>query len=218
MNILFLGKPASGKGTITQTLNSDQFIHLSTGDLLREEIQQKTKLGEYIDQLLKDGQYVDDDIIIHMVQKFLSNHQHKNIIFDGFPRNIHQWEICIQKNIVFDKIFFIEVNNDVVKERVLNRRVHLPSGRIYHLKNKPPQREGLDDVTGEPLSIRNDDRIEILDQRLKNFEQLVVPLIHHIQNNHQEMIKIDGTISISQQIDIVQREIQQMTKKNKNHF
>ena len=218
MNILFLGKPASGKGTITQTLNSDQFIHLSTGDLLREEIQQKTKLGEYIDQLLKEGQYADDDIIIHMVQKFLSNHQHKNIIFDGFPRNIHQWEICIQKNIMFDKIFFIQVNNDVVKERILNRRVHLQSGRIYHLKNKPPQREGLDDITGEPLSIRNDDRMEILEQRLKNFEKLVVPLIHHIKNNHQEMIEIDGTIPISQQIDIVQKEIQQMNKKNKNHF
>lgn len=219
MNILFIGKPASGKGTITQTLNSQEFIHLSTGDLLREEVEKKTPIGKYIDELLKLGQYADDDIIINMVQKFLLNHKNKNIIFDGFPRNVKQLKICMRNNIVFDKIFLINVNDDVVKERVVNRRIHLSSGRIYHLKNKPPKIEGLDDITGEPLNMRTDDRIEILEQRLKNFEKMVVPLIQELKNINYPMIEIDGTLPIEEQIAIVKEEIQHIpSKKNKNHF
>ena len=109
MNILFLGKPGSGKGTIAQQLlesNSD-FIQLSTGDLLRQEQETGSEMGKKIGALLKDGQFATDEMITVIVDKFMKDNAYKSIIFDGYPRTVSQADNCLKSGIVFDKTFFI---------------------------------------------------------------------------------------------------------------
>lgn len=194
MNILLIGKPASGKGTFSKALHDADFVQLSTGDLLRNEIKLETKLGKEIDLLLKDGGFATDEIIFTLVDKFMNENKDKQIIFDGFPRNIAQTKECIKRGIVFDKIIEIDAPDELVKERIVYRRVHPASGRVYNIKTLPPKVEGLDDVTGEALVQRNDDRPEVMEQRLKNYVTLTQPIIGYLKENGYKVVTIDGNV------------------------
>ena len=207
MNILFVGKPGSGKGTITQRLIDNGFLQLSTGDLLRAEQEKGTELGKEIANLLSQGKFASDETIFQLVGKFLEENSDKSIIFDGFPRNQAQAEKCLQLGIKFDHVFLIEVSDEKVKERIVNRRVHLPSGRVYNTVTMPPKKDGIDDITGEPLTHRADDKIEVLDQRLENYRKLTQPVLGVLLSNHYKINVVDGEAELSEQLEFVRQTI-----------
>lgn len=186
MNILLIGKPGSGKGTITKNIikNNDNFIHLSTGDLLRSEVESGSELGKEIKNLIKDGNFVSDELIIEIVKSFIGKNKDKNIIFDGFPRNEAQVEICEKNNIKFDYIFNLKVDDEIIKQRIVNRRVHIPSGRVYNILTSPPKVDNLDDITNEPLTHRDDDKLDILEKRLNIYKNVTEPIIEKLQKNY----------------------------------
>jgi adenylate kinase len=204
MNILFIGKPASGKGSITQRIIDENFVQLSTGDLLRAEQEKGTELGNEIKALLSQGKFATDETIFNLVEKFLLENSDKSIIFDGFPRNVAQAKHCLERGINFDYVFNIEVPDETVKQRIVNRRVHPQSGRVYNIVSLPPKVEGIDDITGEPLVQRNDDRIEVVAQRLENFNTLTYPIIEFLQK--------EGLIPIKDQVDMVKETLSSEVK------
>lgn len=202
MNILFLGKPGSGKGTITQQLTDEGFIQLSTGDLLRAEAASGSELGKEI-AALPPGKFASDEVIFLLVDNFLKVNSDKSIIFDGFPRNLSQTEKCLENGIVFDKVFSIETTDEKVKERIVNRRVHPASGRVYNIVSMPPKVEGLDDATGEPLVHRKDDKLEIIEDRLKTFRELTLPIADMLNSKGYTVHQIDGESPLIEQISLV---------------
>jgi adenylate kinase len=217
MNILFVGKPGSGKGTITQNLLDDGFLQLSTGDLLRKEAKTGSDLAAEINERLAQGKFASDETIFKVVEKFLKENEGKSIIFDGFPRNVEQARHCLEKGLVFDQIFEIDVSDDLVKERIVNRRIHQPSGRVYNIKTMPPKVEGLDDVTGEPLTHRHDDKLEVLDNRLADYQNLTAPVIDFLKTNGFTVIRIDGSNELDNQLSQVKSSLNNDLADNAHH-
>ncbi|MCY4512938.1 MAG: adenylate kinase [Bdellovibrionales bacterium] len=183
MNILLIGPPGAGKGSQAEKLVSQKaFKHLSTGDLFRKALREKTPLG------LKAGSYVDrgalvpDSITIGLVEEALGDFT-GNVIFDGFPRTVPQSEALDQflqkRDQKLDHVISLEVSDDVVLRRLTGRRWAPQSGKIYHVDFNPPKNSGKCDETGEELAIRSDDRPEVVQSRLKNFREITWPLLKH---------------------------------------
>lgn len=178
MNLVFLGPPGAGKGTIAQKIMDKYTLpHISTGELFRKAISEGTPLGKEIESILAAGKLVTDDVTIEMVRQRLSESDtSKGFILDGFPRTIAQGEALLKLKPIDHVINFILEEKDVVK-RLSGRRIAKSSGRTYHLIYNPPQVEGIDDETGEPLVQRDDDKEEAIIHRLKVYEQQTAPLI-----------------------------------------
>lgn len=185
MKILLIGPPGGGKGTQAKKLSSKFNIpQISTGDMLREHVKKMSPLGIKTKEFMDSGELVPDKLILEMMKKKLSNDKCKNgYILDGFPRTLPQAEgldiILNEINSKLDKVIIIEVNDNVIIDRMSGRRVHKNSGRIYHIKFNPPKNDGLDDITNEPLSIRSDDKEETVKNRLGIFHDITKPLINY---------------------------------------
>ena len=185
MKILLIGPPGGGKGTQAKKLSSKFNIpQISTGDMLREHVKKMSPLGIKTKEFMDSGELVPDKLILEMMKKKLSNDECKNgYILDGFPRTLPQAEgldiILNEINSKLDKVIIIEVNDNVIIDRMSGRRVHKNSGRIYHIKFNPPKNDGLDDNTKEPLSIRSDDKEETVKNRLGIFHDITKPLINY---------------------------------------
>lgn len=214
MKILFVGKPGSGKGSVTQKLGDD-FIHLSTGNLLRKEIAEGTKEGLELKAVLDKGGFATDEKIFELVDKFFKENKDANIIFDGFPRNEKQARACIERGIDFDYIFELESDDEVLQERIVHRRVHEPSGRVYHLKSLPPKIDGLDDITGEPLKQRDDDRPEVLKERLRIYAEVTAPVLEVFKEAGYMIYKINGNETIDKSVEEINKVLTQNNKKPK---
>lgn len=201
MKILMLGKPASGKGTISQMLMNDDpsTFQLSTGDLLRQEQATGSEMGNQIRDILAVGGFATDEMIYKLMGKVIDEKNDVPLIFDGYPRTVKQAVDCVNNNIVFDKIFLFEVSDETVRERVVNRRVHVESGRVYNVKTKPPKVEGLDDVTGEPLTHREDDTVEVLNKRLENYKKLTAPIPDYLRSVGYQVEVIKGDTPLNEQ-------------------
>jgi adenylate kinase len=212
MNILLIGKPGAGKGTITKLLEDEGFLQLSTGDLLRAEIATGSEMGKEIDQLLLQGKFATDEMIFKIVDNFLVKNSDKSTIFDGFPRNLKQAKTCLDNGVNFDKIFFLNVDDNILEERIVNRRVHPGSGRVYNLKTMPPKVEGKDDVTGEPLVQRNDDKPETLQNRLKNYREQTEPILEYLRFKGMNVVEVDASAPIEQQLKVVKEELKGSAK------
>jgi adenylate kinase len=212
MNILLIGKPGAGKGTITKLLENEGFLQLSTGDLLRAEIATGSEMGKEIDQLLLHGKFATDEMIFEMVDGFLNKNIDKSIIFDGFPRNLKQAKTCFNNSLNFDKIFVLNIEDSVLEERIVNRRVHPKSGRVYNIKTMPPREEGKDDFTGEPLVQRNDDKPEVLANRLKEYKSQTEPIIEYFKSIGMNIIELDASGPIEKQLIRVKEELSKTTK------
>lgn len=178
MKIILLGAPGAGKGTQAQFLKSHFNIpQISTGDMLRQAIKDGTALGLKAKAIMDSGQLVSDDLIIALVQERLAQPDCADgYLLDGFPRTLPQAE-ALSKIADIEHVIEIQVDEQGVVDRLSGRRVHQPSGRIYHSDWHPPKVEGLDDETGEPLIQREDDKEETVRHRLKVYADQTLPLV-----------------------------------------
>ncbi len=169
MRLILLGAPGAGKGTQAKFICEKFSIpQISTGDMLRAAVKAGTPLGLAAKKVMDSGALVSDDIIIGLVKERLTEPDCKNgYLFDGFPRTIPQAEAMKEANVNLDYVLEIAVNDEVIVDRMSGRRVHLASGRTYHLVHNPPKVSGKDDVTGEDLVQRKDDEEATVKFRLK---------------------------------------------------
>jgi adenylate kinase len=181
MRLMLLGGPGAGKGTqALKLINYFNIPQISTGDMLRSAITAGTELGRSAKKVMDSGELVSDDIIIGLVIERLQKPDCRNgFLFDGFPRTIPQADALKKADIKLDHVIEITVPEEEIISRISGRLVHLPSGRVYHLKSHPPKQDNLDDITGEPLVQRDDDKEETIKQRLAVYHQQTEPLVQY---------------------------------------
>lgn len=179
MRIILLGGPGAGKGTQAGFIKSHFDIpQISTGDMLRAHVKQGTELGLAAKRIMDEGGLVSDDIIIGMVKERIAEPDCANgCLFDGFPRTLAQADALKEAGVFIDAVVEIDVPDEEIIKRMSGRRVHLASGRTYHVAFNPPKVEGIDDETGEPLIQRDDDREETVKARLQVYHDQTEPLI-----------------------------------------
>ncbi|MEE8262145.1 MAG: adenylate kinase [Gammaproteobacteria bacterium] len=179
MRIILLGAPGAGKGTQANFITERLVIpQISTGDMLRAAVRAETPLGLEVKKIMATGALVSDDIILQLVKGRIQKDDCANgYLFDGFPRTIGQAKGMENAGIGIDYVIEIDVSDDEIIERLSGRRVHPASGRTYHVVFNPPRIEGQDDVTGEPLIQRNDDRVETVKKRLQVYHDQTEPLV-----------------------------------------
>ena len=180
MRIILLGGPGAGKGTQANYIKERYGIpQISTGDMLRAHVKAGSALGVAAKKIMDEGGLVSDDIIMGMVKERIAEDDCRSgYLFDGFPRTIPQAESLKAAGVAIDAVVEIDVPDGEIIKRMSGRRVHLPSGRTYHVSFNPPQEEGKDDVTGEPLIQRDDDHEETVRARLKIYHDQTEPLIN----------------------------------------
>jgi adenylate kinase len=181
MRLILLGAPGAGKGTQAAFICQKYGIpQISTGDMLRAAVKAGTPLGIEAKKVMDAGGLVSDDIIIGLVKERIAQPDCANgFLFDGFPRTIPQAEAMRQAGVRIDYVLEIDVPFDAIIERMSGRRVHPASGRTYHIKYNPPKVDGKDDVTGEDLILRDDDREETVRKRLDVYAQQTRPLVDY---------------------------------------
>ena len=181
MRLILLGGPGAGKGTqaafITQRYKIPQ---ISTGDMLRAAVKAGTPLGVAAKKVMDRGDLVSDGIIIGLVKERITGDDCANgFLFDGFPRTIPQADAMKSARVPLEHVVELAVDDKVIIERMSGRRVHLPSGRSYHIKFNPPKKDLKDDVTGEDLIQRDDDREETVRKRLDVYHKQTEPLVSY---------------------------------------
>jgi len=184
MRLILLGAPGAGKGTQAAFICQKYGIpQISTGDMLRAAVKAGTPLGLAAKKVMDSGALVGDDIIIGLVKERLAQPDcAKGFLFDGFPRTIPQADAMKAAGVKLDYVLEIDVPFEAIVERMSGRRSHTASGRTYHVKFNPPKVEGLDDVTGEPLIQREDDKEETVMKRLQVYADQTRPLVHYYAN------------------------------------
>src|SRR5436190_9096529 len=179
MRVILLGAPGAGKGTQAAFICQKYGIpQISTGDMLRAAVKAGTPLGLEAKKIMDSGALVGDDIIIGLVKERLAQPDCANgFLFDGFPRTIPQADAMKAAGVKLDFVLEIDVPDEAIIERMSGRRVHLASGRTYHLKYNPPKVAGVDDVTGEELVLRKDDEEATVRKRLEVYQSQTRPLV-----------------------------------------
>ena len=204
MNLIILGPPGAGKGTQAAFISSEQNIpHISTGDMLREAIKNGTELGLQAKAIMDAGNLVSDDLIIELVKERISQSDcERGFLFDGFPRTIPQAEALIHNNVEIHGVIELVVADEEIIKRMSGRRIHLASGRTYHVDFNPPNKAGIDDETGEDLVIRKDDEPETVKDRLKVYWTQTQPLIEYYSNSKNfsdlKYLSVDGTLTVDE--------------------
>ena len=211
MRIILLGPPGAGKGTQAQFISKEYDIpQISTGDMLRAAIKEGSELGKQAKDVMNAGGLVSDDLIINLVQERIAKPDCVNgCILDGFPRTIPQAQALADANVTIDHVIEISVPDDEIVKRLSGRRQHAGSGRVYHIDHNPPKQEGIDDITGEPLIQREDDKESTIRDRLATYHEQTSTLVGFYQDKAKEggdapkYDKFDGT----QGIDDVKQQI-----------
>jgi len=209
MRLILLGAPGAGKGTQAQFICKQFGIpQISTGDMLRAAVKAGTELGIAAKKIMDAGGLVSDDIIIGLVKDRLTQPDcAKGYLFDGFPRTIPQAQAMKDAGVPIDYVLEIDVPFDAIIDRMSGRRVHPASGRTYHIKFNPPKVAGVDDVTGEPLIQRDDDKEETVRKRLQVYNDQTRPLVEYysswaVQSSSSDKVKapayrkVNGTGSV----------------------
>jgi adenylate kinase len=200
MKLILLGPPGAGKGTQAQFIKGHfQIPQIATGDMLRQEIKSNTELGQQAQSFMNQGALVPDNLIIAMVKKRLAEPDCANgYLLDGFPRTVNQAEALKQADIHLDAVLVLSVPDEEIINRLSGRWIHAESGRVYHSLNHPPKRMGFDDVSGEPLSQREDDKEETVRKRLSVYHAQTSPLVAYYEHEatlHSDMkfVTLNGT-------------------------
>jgi len=203
MRIILLGAPGAGKGTQAQYITKRYNIpQISTGDMLRSAVKEKSELGMQVEQVMASGGLVTDEIIIALVKNRIAHDDCANgFLFDGFPRTIPQAEAMVSADVPIDIVLEIDVPDDEIVSRLSGRRVHLDSGRVYHIEHNPPTQEGLDDETGEELIQREDDKEATVRNRLAVYHEQTKPLVSFYEDLESQgtgvkVIKVNGVASV----------------------
>ena len=216
MRLILLGGPGAGKGTQANFVKERyQIPQISTGDMLRAAVKAGTDLGKKAKEYMDAGKLVPDDVIIGLVEERIGQPDcEKGFLFDGFPRTIPQADALKNEGIAVDAVVEIDVDDDEIIKRMSGRRVHLASGRTYHVVFNPPKVEGKDDVTGEDLIQRDDDQEETVRKRLEVYHDQTEPLIDYYskwaasgEDASPKYIKVNG---IGQVEDIRDQIFQQL--------
>ena len=181
MRLILLGAPGAGKGTQASFICQHHGIpQISTGDMLRAAVKAGTAMGLAAKKVMDSGGLVGDDIIIGLVKERIAQPDcAKGFLFDGFPRTIPQADAMKQAGVKLDVVLEIDVPFDAIIERMSGRRVHVASGRTYHVRFNPPKVEGIDDATGEVLIQRDDDKEETVKKRLEVYSAQTRPLVNY---------------------------------------
>ena len=210
MKIILLGAPGAGKGTQAQfIMNKFGIPQISTGDMFRAAIKEGTELGKQAKALMDEGKLVPDELTVALVKDRISQPDCANgFLLDGFPRTIPQADALKDSGVKIDYVLEFDVPDEVIVERMSGRRVHQASGRSYHIVYNPPKVEGKDDVTGEDLIIRADDKPETVLDRLAVYHKQTSPLIDYYQAEakagNTQYFRLDGTQkveAVSQELD-----------------
>lgn len=198
MRIILLGPPGAGKGTQAQAICEAYSIpQISTGDMLRAAVKAGTELGNRVKDVMDSGGLVTDEIIIDLIKDRITQSDCKNgFLFDGFPRTTPQADALTNEKIELDHVLEIAVDDEQIISRMSGRRVHQGSGRVYHILFNKPQKEGVDDVTGEPLVQREDDHEDTVRKRLGIYHDQTAPLISYYQKQSDagslKYTRVDG--------------------------
>ncbi len=181
MKLVLIGCPGAGKGTQAKMLSSKYGIaHISTGDLLREQISKGTELGKKVSEIINAGGLVSDDIVSAMLsERIKADDCKKGYILDGYPRNVSQAEGLEDIVGSLDKVICYEVDDDVIVDRMSGRRSCPKCGRMYHVKYNPPKTEGICDACGDKLIQRKDDNAETVLNRLNVYHKTTAPVIEY---------------------------------------
>ncbi|BCQ33742.1 MULTISPECIES: adenylate kinase [Erwinia] len=204
MRIILLGAPGAGKGTQAQFIMEKYGIpQISTGDMLRAAVKAGSELGQKAKQIMDDGKLVTDELVIALVKERIAQEDCRNgFLLDGFPRTIPQADAMKEAGIKVDNVLEFAVPDELIVDRIVGRRVHAPSGRVYHVTYNPPKVEGKDDVTGEELTIRKDDQEATVRKRLVEYHEMTAPLIAYYSKEAAEgntaYHKIDGTRKVAE--------------------
>jgi adenylate kinase len=207
MRIILLGAPGAGKGTQAQFITEKYGIpQISTGDMLRAAVKAGTLLGKQAKEVMDAGGLVSDEIIIGLVKQRIAEPDCANgFLFDGFPRTLPQADALKDAGVVIDAVVEIDVDDAEIIKRMSGRRVHPASGRSYHVEFNPPQQAGVDDLTGEALVQREDDKEETVRQRLKVYHDQTEPLINYYRRwsesgeaNAPRYVYVEGVGSVEQ--------------------
>ena len=210
MKIILLGAPGAGKGTQAQfIMNKFGIPQISTGDMFRAAIKEGTELGKQAKALMDEGKLVPDELTVALVKDRIAQPDCANgFLLDGFPRTIPQADALKDSGVKIDFVLEFDVPDEVIVERMSGRRVHQASGRSYHIVYNPPKVEGKDDVTGEDLIIRADDKPETVLDRLAVYHKQTSPLIDYYQAEakagNTQYFRLDGTQKVeevSQELD-----------------
>jgi len=192
MNLIFLGPPGAGKGTIAVRVKENyQIPHISTGDLFRAHINNKTEIGTQVQAILDSGELVPDELTIEMVRQRLQEDDSRNgFILDGFPRTIPQAE-SLESFAQINGVLNFELSKESIVKRLSGRRIAKKSGKVYHIHYNPPKIEGKCDESGETLIQRPDDKPEAIENRLEVYQRQTAPLINYYKEKNL-LITIDA--------------------------
>jgi adenylate kinase len=195
MRIILLGMPGAGKGTQAQIIEEELAIaNVSTGAILREVSKSESDLAQKVQIYLNSGQLVPDEIIIEMLVERISKDDCNNgFILDGFPRNIEQAKSLDQAGVSIDLVIYLKILEEQIIERMSGRRIHLASGRSYHTTFNPPKVDGKDDLTGEDLVQRSDDKPDVIKKRLEVYFNETEPMLHFYKNKAIQFYEIDAS-------------------------
>lgn len=194
---ILIGPPGAGKGTQAKNIaNLRDFVLISTGDLLRENVEKKTELGNTAKSYMDKGELVPTDLVARMIKANIEQNIGKNgFLFDGFPRDLSQntllSEMLKEFNLGVDKVIYIDVKDEAIFERLTNRRICPKCKRVYHMKYNPPKNDELCDDCEVSLIIRDDDKIDVIKKRLEVYHKLTQPLVDHFEKIGT-IIKING--------------------------
>lgn len=201
MKLILLGAPGAGKGTQAQFLTEKYGIpQISTGDMLRAAVKAGSPLGLKVKEVMASGGLVSDETIIELIEERIKEDDcKKGFLFDGFPRTIPQAEALKKRQIFIDAVVEINVPDEEIVSRLSGRRVHEASGRIYHVEHNPPTVAGKDDVTGDTLIQREDDKEETVRKRLGVYHSQTAPLVEYYSSwakqggeHAPRYVKVDG--------------------------
>lgn len=219
MRIILLGPPGAGKGTQAAYIKEQFGIpQISTGDMLRAAVKSGSELGQQVQQVMDAGELVSDDLILALVKERIKQPDCANgYLMDGFPRTIAQADGMRQAGIDIDCVVELQADDEEIIRRMSGRRVHPESGRTYHTHFNPPRVPDRDDVTGEPLIQRDDDREDTVRKRLEVYHEQTEPLIKYYQNwantgnsGAPAYIEINGMRAV----DVVKDEVITALKRN----
>jgi len=187
------GPPGGGKGTISSMITDEyNFHHISTGDVLRDHVQRETELGRAVKSIIASGGLVSDEIMIKLIAEEFNSipSDARGVLLDGFPRTVEQ-SVALEKLVQIDIGIKVDVPFEEIVDRIASRMTHIPSGRSYSSKYNPPKEEGKDDVTGEPLSRREDDSPEVTRKRLQEYEESSRHLLDHYEETGK-LLSVSG--------------------------